>query len=135
MFKILKFDSKSKVGNATLIHLDLQSLDFATKRIYWIPNLRSGDVRAEHAHKRLTQIYICLQGRLMVTLDDGFTSTSICLDSPKIGLQTEDGIWRKIESLSDDTLLLVIADELYDENDYIRDYKLFRAWKEQQVKK
>ena len=47
------------------------------------------------------------------------------LDDPSIGLYLESNIWREMFDFSEDAVLMVLASELYDESDYIRDYNSF----------
>ena len=58
-------------------------------------------------------------------LDDGKKEKEVWLDSPTKGLIIEDMTWREMHDFSPDCVLLVLANEHYEEKDYIRDYGEF----------
>ncbi len=102
-----------------------KNIPFEIKRVYYIYGTKNGVQRGFHAHKHLKQIAVCVNGSCKFLLDNGKTRESICLDKPSKGLLIEDMIWREMYDFSDDCILMVLADEFYDERDYIRDYDKF----------
>lgn len=96
------------------------------KRFYILSNLNDED-RGFHAHKELTQIAVCISGSCIIKLDDGHKEIDIKLDTPSKGLIIRPMMWREMRDFSKDCLLLVFADEVYDENDYIRNYENFKS--------
>ena len=98
---------------------------FAIKRVYYIFETKSGVRRGYHAHKYLKQLAICISGSCSFLLDDGTTKKNILLDSPNKGLLIEGLVWREMYDFSEDCILLVIASEHFNEDDYIRDYDTF----------
>ena len=84
-----------------------------------------GIVRGQHAHKSLQQILICIHGSVDITLDNGKEKKVIPLDKPYEGLYVSNAMWREMSNFSKDAVLLVLASELYDESDYIRNYDEF----------
>ncbi len=98
---------------------------FAIKRVYYIFETKSGVRRGYHAHKYLKQLAICISGSCSFLLDDGTTKKNILLDSPNKGLLIEGLVWREMYDFSEDCVLLVLASEYFNEDDYIRDYSLF----------
>ena len=46
-----------------------------------------------------------------------------------MGLLIPPGLWRDLENFTKDAVLLCLASEKYDANDYIRDYEEFLAYK------
>ncbi|QPF32211.1 FdtA/QdtA family cupin domain-containing protein [Acinetobacter lwoffii] len=101
-----------------------QSIPFAVKRLYYIFNTVDKP-RGFHAHIDLKQVAICLKGSCRFILDDGHQKEEIVLNSAAQGLLIEGLTWREMHDFSVDCVLLVLASEHYDENDYIRDYKDF----------
>ena len=101
------------------------NIPFEIKRIYYIFNTQLDVSRGFHAHKSLEQVAICVKGSCRFTLDDGIHIENVLLDSPCKGLYIGNDNWREMSDFSDDCVLLVIASELYDESDYIRDYDEF----------
>ncbi len=87
-----------------------------------------GVVRGHHAHKTLEQILVCIHGSCKIRLDNGTESKIIPLEKPYEGLYIPSNMWREMFDFSPDAVLLVFASELYDENDYIRDYDEFKRY-------
>ena len=98
---------------------------FAIKRVYYIFGTKENVRRGYHAHKYLKQIAICVSGSCRFLLDDGTAKENILLDSPNKGLLIEGLVWREMYDFSEDCILLVVASEHFNEDDYIRDYSLF----------
>ncbi|EIF51002.1 FdtA/QdtA family cupin domain-containing protein [Sulfurovum sp. AR] len=98
---------------------------FDIKRVYYIFDTKEGVIRGYHAHINLKQIAIVVKGSCTFILDNGKQREEITLNSPNKGLLIEGLIWREMYDFSDDCVLVVIANELYDESDYIRDYQSF----------
>ena len=61
-------------------------------------------------------------------MDNGFQTEEVLLDKPTEGLYIDNNIWREMYDFSSDAVLLVLASELYDESDYIRDYFEFKKF-------
>ena len=107
-----------------------QVTSFRFKRVYFLFDVDAGSERGSHAHKSLKQFMIAVAGSFKVKLDDGvgFTKTYE-MKNPAEALIIPSGDWRKIYDFSQGAVCLVLASEEYEENDYIRDYETFRAWK------
>jgi dTDP-4-dehydrorhamnose 3,5-epimerase-like enzyme len=101
------------------------NVPFDIKRCYYIFGTTPGVRRGFHAHKELKQLLICTSGSCKVFLDDGHTTKDVVLDSPLKSLLVTGLIWREMYDFSDDCVLMVLADQYYDEADYIRNYKEF----------
>ncbi|EFE51501.1 MULTISPECIES: sugar 3,4-ketoisomerase [Providencia] len=102
-----------------------KNIPFNIKRIYYIFGTKEGVSRGFHAHKNLQQVAICVKGSCRFVLDDGHNKDEIILDNPNIGLHINSFMWREMHDFSEDCVLVVLASELYDESDYIRDYNIF----------
>jgi hypothetical protein len=100
-------------------------IGFPIRRVYWTYDVPSRSTRAGHAHYRLEQIYVAISGSFDVLMDDGKMTRTIHMNHPDIGLALRPGIWRKIINFSSNACLMVLASDLYDESDYIRDYNEF----------
>ena len=101
------------------------SVPFKIKRVYCILDTKKGVSRGFHAHKALKQLAVCVAGSCRFVLDNGLEKEGIVLDSPLKGLIIDKMIWHEMHDFSDDCVLMVLADEVYDESDYIRDYEEF----------
>ncbi|WP_320152343.1 FdtA/QdtA family cupin domain-containing protein [uncultured Tolumonas sp.] len=104
-----------------------KNIPFDIKRVYYMFNTGHGVRRGFHAHKALKQVAIAVRGSCRFLLDDGQEKIDILLDNPSQGLLIESFVWREIYDFSEECVLMVLADKLYDESDYIRDYSEFKA--------
>ncbi len=86
---------------------------------------KEGVRRGFHAHRSLEQILICISGSCKVLLDNGSEKKTVSLEKPYEGLYVAKDIWREMYDFSKDAVLLVLASEYYNEEDYIRDYDTF----------
>jgi len=126
--KYEELDFKS-IGNndGHLIPLESnKNIPFEIKRVYYIFKTKIGIRRGYHAHKQLKQILICVSGFCTVFLDTGSNQDDIKLSSPSQGLLIEGLVWHEMYNFSEDCVLMVLADDYYNEDDYIRDYKTFK---------
>lgn len=106
-----------------------KNIPFQVKRVYFMYGTKSGIVRGKHAHKKLRQILFCVSGACSISLDDGNERIEVRMHEPSRGLVIESGIWREMYDFTADAVLMVLASEFYDEEDYIRDYDVFIATK------
>ncbi|MBQ8072539.1 MAG: FdtA/QdtA family cupin domain-containing protein [Clostridia bacterium] len=107
-----------------------RNIPFDIRRCYFMYNTQPGVRRGFHAHKTLRQVLVCVRGSCKILLDDGREKAVVPLDRPNKGLYLSSDIWREMFDFSDDAVLMVLADQLYDEADYIRNYADFLAWVE-----
>ena len=98
---------------------------FDIKRVYYIFDTKQDVERGFHAHINLKQLAIVVKGSCTFILDNGTKREEIVLNNPNQGLLIEGLIWREMKNFSEDCVLVVLANEHYDENDYIRDYNKF----------
>jgi hypothetical protein len=85
------------------------------------------EVRGEHAHRSCNQFLVAVEGGLNVIADDGNHRQEFALDEKSTGLYIPPLVWGVQYKYSADCVLLVLASDPYDEQDYIRDYKEFLA--------
>ncbi len=124
---LIKFNiHKDKRGSLIALEGN-QDIPFKIERVYYIFDINQNTVRGCHAHRRLEQLIFCLSGSCEFTLDDGFNRRTFCLCRPDQGLYIKKYTWREFHHFSKNCVLLILASEHYDETDYIRDYKQFRA--------
>ena len=112
-------------GNLTVAE-QMKNGPFEVKRVYWTYDVPSGESRGGHAHKECVEFIIAVSGSFTVSLDDGRGNRKdYHLNHPWQGLLVNTGIWRTLEDFSSGAVCLVLASELYDEEDYIYDYDVF----------
>lgn len=100
-------------------------LPFEPKRYFVVMDVPSREVRGEHAHRRCEQLLICLRGAVACMLDDGSRREEVLLDSPELALHIPAMTWGVQYKYSADAVLLVLASEPYEPDDYIRNYDDF----------
>jgi len=122
---IIDFNSHGDRRGQLIAIEALKDIPFEVKRVYFLYNTTPGVSRGFHAHKALQQVLICVSGSCRILLDNGRERESVILDSPAKGVYVSNTMWREMHDFSDDAVLLVLASEYYDEQDYIRDYQDF----------
>jgi acetyltransferase-like isoleucine patch superfamily enzyme/dTDP-4-dehydrorhamnose 3,5-epimerase-like enzyme len=100
----------------------LRHVPFEVKRYFLVYGVENERIRGEHAHRRLHQFLICVAGRCHVVTDDGGNRHEVVLDSPSKGLHIPPMVWATQYKFTRDAVLLVLASEYYDAQEYIRDY-------------
>lgn len=111
-------------GNLSVAEFE-EHLPFAPVRYFVVYNVPSQEVRGEHAHKKLHQFLVCLHGSCSVVVDDGTHRDEVALDRPDLGLHIPPMVWATQYKYTPDAVLLVLASEKYDPDDYIRDYDAY----------
>ncbi|MDE7125576.1 MAG: FdtA/QdtA family cupin domain-containing protein [Muribaculaceae bacterium] len=106
-----------------------ESVPFDIKRVYYIYDVPGGESRGSHAHKNLHQLIIAVSGSFTVTVGDGEVRRSFRLDRPYMALHIVPGIWRTLDEFSSGAVCMVLASDIYDPDDYIRDYNEYLQYK------
>ena len=104
---------------------ETKDIPFPIKRVYYMYDTAPGIIRGHHAHKNLEQILICIHGSCKILLDNGQEKKIVPLEKPYEGLYVAGNMWRGMFDFSHESVLMVLASQLYDEEDYIRDYDEF----------
>lgn len=123
--KYCKFKTHGDKRGMLVALEEYKDIPFLVKRVYYIYDTLPGVRRGFHAHKNLKQVLICVKGSCKLHLDNGTKTMEVILDDPSEGIYLEHNIWREMYDFSPDAVLLVLASELYDETDYIRNYQDF----------
>ena len=115
---------KDMRGNLLAREID-RGLPFVSKRCFSVFAVPSKEVRGAHAHRALDQLLTCLIGSVSVVVDDGVSRQEVVLDSPELALHVPPMVWAIQYKYTADAMLLVMASDLYNADDYIRDYDQF----------
>ena len=113
-------------GNLTFVE-GLRHVPFEIARIYYLYDVPGGGARGGHAHRNLRQMLIAMSGSFEVLLDDGEEKAAYTLNRSYNGLLLAPMIWRELVNFSSGSVCMVIASDVYDEDDYFRDYDEFIA--------
>ena len=114
----------NRAGNITIVE-GQTNVPFDVKRIYYLYDIPGGEDRGAHAHKELRQLMVAASGSFDVLLDDGMNKKVVTLNRPDYGLLIVPGIWRELMEFSSGAVCLVLASEVYTNEDYIREYQEF----------
>jgi hypothetical protein len=118
----------NRSGNLTAIESKMD-IPFDVKRLYYLYDIPGGSERGGHAHKKLHQLIVATSGCFDVVLGDGKNRKVVELNRPYYGLYVVPGIWRELINFSSGATCLVLASEKYDAEDYIRDYKEYLIYR------
>lgn len=112
----------------TLLPLEaLRDIPFEIKRIFFIRGVMDPKtIRGNHAHIRTRQVLLCPHGSFKLHLDDGTTKQRILMRDPAVGVLIGPGVWVQMTNFSSDCVVLALADEYFDESEYLRDYCEFK---------
>ncbi|MEN2487644.1 FdtA/QdtA family cupin domain-containing protein [Flavobacterium sp. B11] len=115
-------------GNLSVV--EGNTIPFVSKRVYYLYDVPSGSKRGGHAHIEQQELLIALSGSFDVVLKDGKSIKTITLNKPNVGLLIVSGIWRELKNFSSGSVCLVLSSGEFNEEDYIREYKKFRLFKD-----
>jgi hypothetical protein len=94
-----------------------ECVPFDIKRVYYIYGVTAQ--RGGHRHKKTRQLLISVCGSCEVYSNSGTKESNYVLNSPDKGLIVEAEDWHTMDNFTSDCVLLVLASEEYDVNDYI----------------
>ena len=114
-------------SRGSLIALESEDdVPFKVRRTYYIYGTQAGTPRGFHAHRNLKQMLIAVSGSVTIHCEFYGQKQTFLLNSPEKGLLIEGLVWREMYDFSEGAVLLVLASEHYSEEDYIRDYNVFK---------
>lgn len=111
-------------GNLSFAQYD-DTLPFLPRRYFIVFDVGEGKTRGGHAHSVSHQLLICVKGSCVVAVDDGAARDRVRLDRPQLALHVPPMIWATEEQFSEDAVLLVLASEIYNPEEYVTDYDAF----------
>ena len=123
--EIIEFKVKGDERGKLIAVESRVDVSFDIKRVFYIYGTQNDISRGNHSHYKTNQFLICVSGSCKVTLQDAYESKTYQLDRPNKGLLQENMVWGSMHDFSNGCVLLVLADRVYDDSDYIRDYSDF----------
>ncbi len=124
--RIIKFNQKGDDRGHLVIVEGLVDIPFEIKRIFYIYGSDSHVIRGNHANRKSEFVLINVSGQSKVKVDDGRSTEIIELNEPHMGIYLPCMLWKEMYDFSADSVLLVLASEVYDPQEYIRDYEAYR---------
>lgn len=125
--KMIKFsDFGDERGKLVVIEGE-KDIPFQIKRVFYIYDSDHDIIRGQHANKESQFVLVNVSGQSKVKVYDGKNSKIITLDQPMMGVYLPSMIWKDMYDFSSNAVLLVIASEYYDEEEYIRDINDYEA--------
>ncbi|MFL5742346.1 MAG: sugar 3,4-ketoisomerase [Flavisolibacter sp.] len=115
-------------GNLSFFQ-NTQHIPFEIKRTYWIYDVPGGEQRGGHAYRTLQEFVVALSGSFEVVLHDGKEEKRFLLNRSYYGLYIPRMFWRHMENFSTNSLALIVADQNYSEQEYIRDFNTYKTLK------
>lgn len=115
-------------GNLSFFEYPNQ-LPFTIGRTYWIYDVPGGETRGSHAFREQQEFIVALSGSFDIVLHDGEKEERYSLNRSYYGLYIPKMYWRKMENFSTNSLALIVSDNAFDNNDYIRDFEEFKKLK------
>lgn len=119
---------QNRAGNITPVS-NHKEIPFDVKRIFYIYDIPGGEDRGAHAHKVCHQFLVAASGSFEIELNDGKVKRTIMLNRPYFGLHIPPGIWAAEKGFSSGAICLVLTSNLYNADDYIRDYSDYLNFK------
>lgn len=125
--KLIQLQKHGDVRGSLVSLEDQKNVPFPIRRVYYLFGTAEGVRRGFHAHRVLNQMAIVVRGSCRFHLDDGKEKIDILLDNPAQGLMLPPMLWHEMYDFSEDCVLMVLADNHYDEADYLRSYDDFKT--------
>ena len=103
-----------------------KNIPFDIKRIFYIYGSDPQVVRGQHANKKSEFVLINVSGQSKVKVKDGKGNEAVfSLNRPHTGIYLPKMIWKDMYDFTENSVLLCLASEHYDAEEYIRDYAEF----------
>ena len=118
----IEFNKHSDKYGSLIALEEEREIPFIVKRVYYIYDVERNMRRGFHSHNKLEQVLICVSGSVKILVKTPYEEKIVLLDNPQKGLYIGPMIWREMFDFSQDAVLLVLASEHYDVDDYVRDY-------------
>lgn len=126
LYSIIEFQERGdERGSLVVAEGGGEDIPFDIKRVFYMYGSDRNVVRGQHANRDTEFVMINVSGVSKVKVDNGFEQEIVLLDKPKTGLYLKNMVWKEMYDFSEDSVLLVLANEHYNEAEYIRDYNEF----------
>lgn len=121
--RMLEFLQNGDSRGRMVVIENMKDIPFEIKRIFYIYGTDTDTVRGQHANRKSEFVLINVAGKSKVKILDGTGNETIfSLENPYTGIYIPKMIWKDMYDFSEDSVLLVLSNEPYDAEEYIRDY-------------
>lgn len=125
MIKKFKFKSYKKKSGVLIPIEFYKKILPKVKRIFLIYG-KKNYIRADHAHKKCSQFFLPIQGKIELKYINKKNKGVIILSGDKReGFLLKPKNWCRIKFITKNAILLVVCDRYYQYKDYIENYKDF----------
>lgn len=123
---MLEFPQKGDERGELIVVEGGSDISFDIKRIFYMYGSDSEVVRGQHANKRTEFVLINVAGQSKVRVKDGKGNEAVfALNRPNTGIYIPNMVWKDMYDFSEDSVMICLASEHYDAEEYIRDYDKF----------
>lgn len=123
---MLEFPQRGDERGHLVVVEGMQDIPFDIKRIFYIYGSDADVVRGQHANRRSKFVLINVSGKSKVKVKDGKGNEAVfSLNRPHTGIYLPSMVWKDMYDFSEDSVLLCLASEHYDAEEYIRDYDAY----------
>jgi len=119
---------KDDRGNLTFVE-NSKHVPFEVRRVFYLYDIPGGENRGAHAHHNCHQFLIAVCGSFEVIIFDGEVKRQVQLARPYIGLHIPPGIWAEEVNFSSGAICLVLASDMYEASDYIKNMDEFLLYR------
>lgn len=124
--QMLEFPQHGDERGHLVVVEGMKDVPFEIKRIFYIYGSDADVVRGQHANRKTEFVLINVAGKSKVRVKDGEGNEAVfCLNRPHTGIYLPTMVWKDMYDFSEDSVLLCLASEHYDNKEYIRDYNEF----------
>ena len=126
LYEVIDFNEfGDERGNLVVVEGSGRDVPFDIKRVIYMYGSDPDIIRGQHANRKTKFVLINVSGTSKVKVDNGAETEIIELNKPRMGLFIDTMVWKDMYDFSEDSVLLVLASEHYDGEEYIRDYDTF----------
>lgn len=105
------------------------------RRVFCTADLKKGEMRGSHAHRKQTQLLYVIQGEFRITFENSSERGEVLLNNHSDGIEIPMMTWSTQTPTKNHSVLMVFASDIYEEKDYIRDYEEFQSLSHQDLMK
>lgn len=122
--RMLEFVQRGDERGHLVVVEGMQDIPFEIKRVFYIYGSEATVIRGQHANRKSQFVLINVAGTSKVKIRDGLGNEAIfSLNRPHTGIYIPQMVWKDMYDFSEDSVLLCLASEHYNAEEYIRDYE------------